>query len=181
MNRCDSEGRKILFAATLSLVGIGCGGLQTKANAVDQFPALTSDELFEVALLQAQRGDFFRAEQYLVAARAEGYDDATTTYWLVRVCVHANRYHSALHHAQDRLNRDPNDWRLRLVVASIHEALGEIGKAVEELEEVLTTEPGRALVHYRLGVLYGGLHASREAARSHLREYLPRALWRALC
>ena len=116
----------------------GCASLRGQPSNATDFPTLTAEELFQVALFQAQRGDLFRAEQYLVAARTQGHDDATTTYWLVRVCVSAGRYHSALRHGQERLSRNPGDWRLRLVVASIHEALGEISKA---REQYLVLEP----------------------------------------
>lgn len=172
MSRDDRQVRLLSLAVALIGLSCGCGGLRAPSTAAHDFPTLTADELFEVALFQARRGDFFRAEQYLVAARSQGYDDATATYWLVRVCVYANRYHSALHHAHDRLSRKPDDWRLRLIVASLHEALGEIGKAREELEGMLRADPNRALVHYRLGTLYGDSASSRDAARAHFLEYL---------
>lgn len=113
----------------LIYLACGCANVRTHTSQPDVLPILTAEELFQVAMFQAQRGDLFRAEQYLVAARNHGYDDTTATYWLVRVCVSAGRYHSALRHAQVHLDRNPSDWHLRLVVASIHEALGELEKA----------------------------------------------------
>ncbi len=68
--------------------------------------------------------------------------------------------------------RNPHDWRVRLVVASIHEALGELARAREELREVLRTDPARALAHYRIGMLYRQSTSTEQVAREHLREYL---------
>jgi Flp pilus assembly protein TadD len=135
-------------------------------------PPPTREQLFEVALFHAQRGDFFRAEQYLVASRLHGHEDEATTYWLVRICVSAGRYHAALRHAREHLRRNPGNWRLRLVVASIHEALGEADEARRQLDGVVQTAPGRALPHYRIGMLDGASRENRERARAHLERYL---------
>jgi len=133
---------------------------------------MTSEELFQIGVLQARRGDLLRAEQYIIAARAQGYDESSSVYWLVRVCVSAGRFHSALGHAQSYLRRNPSNWRLRLVVASIYEALGDNQRAVRELESVVRGAPHHALPHYRLAVLYGQLGAGHERAARHLHAYL---------
>ena len=138
MTHPSEHNRCISLVAVFVCMACGCANMRSRPSDTVDFPRLTAEELFQVALLQARRGDLFRAEQYLIAARAQGHDDATTTYWLVRVCVSAGRYHSALRHGQERLSRNPGDWRLRFVVASIHEALGEISKA---REQYLVLEP----------------------------------------
>jgi len=161
----------MLAVVVLALV-YGCGGMQASRDTVNNLPDLSAEELFQVALYQARRGDFFRAEQYLVAARSQGRDEASTTYWLVRVCVSAGRYHSALRHAREHLSRNPTNWRLRFVVASIHEALGQFANAREELEGVIQLQPNRALAHYRIGMLYAQLASADDAARAHLQRYL---------
>ena len=160
------------FAALLMNAAVGCAGAHNHGPVVEELPSLTAEESFEVAMFQARRGDFFRAEQYLITARALGAEDATVAYWLVRVCVSAGRYQAAIRHAYEHLSRNPANWRLRLVVASLHEALGEISKAREELEDVLLAEPNRGFAHYKLGVLSAVGAGLTGDARRHLERYL---------
>ena len=138
----------------------------------DGFSRVTQEELFEIGLFQAGRGDLLRAEQYLTAARDRGYSKTATTYWLVRVCISAGRYQSALQHAEQYLRVDPFDLRVRLVVASIQEALGEVSLAQGELERIVQAEPGWALPHYRLALLYQRTPAQASLAPEELQEYL---------
>jgi Flp pilus assembly protein TadD len=160
----------------MGLVGVvvfsACANVRLDRSTVDSIPSWTAPQLFEVALFHVEQGDFFRAEQYLVAARSLGYDNAATTYWLVRACVSASRYHSALRHAEEHLRHNPSNWRLRLVVASLHEALGELEHARRELMIVVRSDPERPLPHYRIGMLDVAVPEKREAARAHLEEYL---------
>jgi hypothetical protein len=172
MKRHDSPSRKGVASLLVFMALSGCGGAPTKGTAAHGFPNLDERELFQVGLFRAQRGDFFGAEQYLVAARLRGFDGAAATYWLIRVCVSAGRYHSALRHARHYLAQNPNSWQLRLVVASIHEALGELSEARHELEVVLRAEPARPLAHYRIGMLYRRIPSSQQRGLEHLRQYL---------
>jgi tetratricopeptide (TPR) repeat protein len=133
---------------------------------------LTAEDLFAIGVSQAGAGDFLRAEQYLRVAQHRGYDEATVVFWLVQVCIAASRYQSALLHSSGYLRRHPADWTLRLVVASIHEALGDFSLAREELERIVRARPSEALPHYRLALLYEQQADGRERAKSHLREYL---------
>lgn len=167
-----SRAINFLYGMVLLASACSCASVRASGHAAEALPQLTAEDLFEIALLQARRGDFFRAEQYLVAARSTGYDAAAATYWLVRVCVWGGRYHSALRHGQQHLQRNPSHWRLRLVVASIHEALGELDEARQQLEGVVDADPLRALPHYRIGMLERTLPQRRAAARIHLEKYL---------
>jgi len=133
---------------------------------------VTGDQLFSAGLYHARRGDFQRAEQYLNAARQSGYDEASAVFWLVRVCIAGGRYHSALRHAAAYLQKQPDDWALRLVVASIHEALGDLDRARSDLEAIVDAQPRLALAHYRLGMLYRDQRSATDLARHHLGEYL---------
>jgi tetratricopeptide (TPR) repeat protein len=121
---------------------------------------------------QASRGDLLRAEHYLSAARRKGYDEAAVVYWLVRVCISGGRYQSALGHAADYLRKHPSHWSLRLVVASIYEALGDFARARSELELIVRAQPDQALPRYRLAVLYRAWLSDTELARPHLQAYL---------
>jgi tetratricopeptide (TPR) repeat protein len=108
----------------------------------------------------------------LSAARRKGYDEAAVVYWLVRVCISAGRYQSALSHAADYLRSHPSHWSLRLVVASIYEALGDLARARSELELIVRAQPEQALPRYRLAVLYRTWLSNAALARPHLQAYL---------
>lgn len=137
-----------------------------------ELSAVSEDDLLFLAASHARSGDMLRAEQYLSAARERGYDEAVVVYWLVRVCVAASRYQSALGHATSYLRDHPADWSLRLVVATIHEVLGDLTSAQSELERVVRAEPSMPLPHYRLAMLYRDGWTDQERARGHLRAYL---------
>lgn len=137
-----------------------------------ELTAVTAGDLFLLGVSHARSGDLLRAEQYLSAARKRGHDEAATVYWLVRVCVAASRYQSALVHAANYLRSHPTHWSLRLVVASIYEALGDVARAQSELERIVRGEPERPLPHYRLAMLYRSKDADPERAKAHLEEYL---------
>lgn len=165
------------FAAlVVALLGVPPGGCHPHAvrrnpSAEAELPAITAEELFQIGLLQARRGDLLRAEQYLIASRDRGHDESTVVYWLVRVCVSSGRYHSALGHAAEYLQANPSDWRLRLVVASIYEALGDLEQARVELQRIVDAEPTRPLPRYRLAMVFRQA-AEHVHAAPHLRAYL---------
>jgi tetratricopeptide (TPR) repeat protein len=133
---------------------------------------VTVEDLLFLAASHARSGDLLRAEQYLSVARQRGHDEAAVVYWLVRVCVAASRYQSALGHATNYLRDHPSDWPLRFVVATIHEALGDVARAQSELERIVGAEPSMPLPHYRLAMLYRDRWTDHERARPHLEEYL---------
>lgn len=138
----------------------------------DGLETVSADDLFDVAIVYANRGDWLRAEQYLSAARVEGYEEASVVYWLVRVCVAAGRYQSALNHAETHLTSHPEDAGLRLVVASLLEALGDQDRARYELEQMLRIWPKNSLAHYRLALLYLGIPTGHDRAANHFEAYL---------
>jgi len=137
-----------------------------------ELAAVSTGDLLSLAASHARSGDLMRAEQYLSAAQQRGHENVEIAYWLVRVCVAAGRYQSALAHAIDYLRVQPTDWSLRLVVATLHEALGDTARAELELERIVTHLPEMALAHYRLAMLYHTRAVDRERARMHLEEYL---------
>ncbi|MFZ1864121.1 MAG: tetratricopeptide repeat protein [Polyangiales bacterium] len=141
-------------------------------HPADTIASVTADRLFDFGLHYAGQGDLQRAEQYLSAARQRGYDERVAVFWLLRICVFAGRYHAALEHADTYLKKQPDDWALRLVIASIHEALGDFSRARAVLESIVQSEPDRALPHYRLALLYSAQHSEPAMVRRHLQEYL---------
>lgn len=161
------------FAHLLGLLP-GChhSAARSAERRVDAATRITGDQLFTAGLYHAERGDLQRAEQYLNAAKQRGHDEARSVFWLVRVCIAGGRYHSALQHAAAYLRKQPQHWALRLVVASIHEALGDLARARSDLEAIVDAQPSLALAHYRLGMLYHGERSVTDLATHHLREYL---------
>jgi len=157
-----------------ALLVCGCHrNMRTQHPSVSEpLPVITAEELFRIGLFHAHRGDLLRAEQYLSAARERGHDEAATVYWLVRVCVSGGRYHSALRHAATYLRDHPDSWGLRLVVASIHEALGDFREAQLNLEHVVASKPHDPLARYRLALLYRHRTPLPNRAVPHLSAYL---------
>jgi len=168
-----SRGLGPLFVGCFTILG-GChhATLHQGPDLHAELSKVTVDDLLFLAATNARSGDLLRAEQYLSAARQRGRDEAVVVYWLVRVCVAASRYQSALGHATNYLRDHPSDWSLRLVVASIHEALGDVARAQSELERIVEAEPSMPLPHYRLAMLYRDRWTEQERARLHLEEYL---------
>ena len=171
--RRHDRGSGAGLACWLVLVA-GCHHTVLQHNADLQFElaAVSSEELFVLGVVHARSGDLLRAEQYLNAARQLGQDESAVVYWLVRVCVAAGRYQSALSHAADYLRAHPSDWSLRFVVASIHEALGDVARARSELERIVAAQPDRPLPRYRLAMLYRTRQGDQERARAQLEAYL---------
>ena len=172
MSNTLSSWRLTRVAFGMLLLGCQHGSIANRSELLSEVSAPSPGELYSVALHHAQRGDLMRAEQYLNAARKEGYDEATVVYWLVRVCLAAGRYHAALGHGVRHLDREPSNWRLRLVVASIHEALGDLQGALAELEQVVRSHPSFPLAHYRLAQAYLRHPTHADRATLHLRTYL---------
>lgn len=172
--RTSHRSRVTRLAAVVLLTLGGCHVASVRQNVTsgDGLSEITPRQLFAIALHHAGHGDLLRAEQYLVAAKAQGLEDAALVYWLVRVCVSAGRYHSALRHASNHLRSHPGDWGLRLIVASIHEALGDLESARFELEALVRAEPLAALPHFRLASVYRENALFKEDATHHYRRYL---------
>lgn len=168
-----SKAFGLLLALCLAIPA-GChhATLHRSSELRAELNTVSAEDLFRLGVSYAGAGDFLRAEQYLTAARQRGHDDAAAIYWLVRVCVAASRYQSALGHAAHYLRDHPGHWPLRLVVASIYEALGDLVRAESELEQVVRAAPDRPLPHYRLAMLYRRSEDDGGRSKAHLEEYL---------
>lgn len=171
--RTTSKALGLLLLPCLSVVN-GChhATLHQGSELQAELTTVTAKDLFLLGVSHARSGDLLRAEQYLTAARQRGHDEASAIFWLVRVCVEASRYRSALSHAAQYLRDHPTHWQLRLVVASIYEAIGDLARAESELEHIVKVAPDRALPHYRLAMLYRTREDDRGRTRAHLEQYL---------
>lgn len=138
---------------------------------LDPIESVRASELRAQGLDFARSGDLTRAQQYLAAAHAKGFDEGLVLPEIVKVCVAASRLHTALSYAEPYLDRHPGDAAMSYVVGSIHLALGNLQKASGHLNGAL--EPGELLIDaaYSLALVEnrrgrGGL------ARKHLQHYL---------
>ena len=168
------SSQRLICIALAGLAVLGCQyrSGHRRADSQPEIRTMGAEELFQIAVWHARRGDLLRAEQYLNAARHESYDEGEVVYWLVRVCIAGGRYHSALRHAAAYLRTAPANWQLRLVVASIYEALGDLHEAQVELERVVSAQPSAALAHYKLALLYSRQPLQAQRASTHLKAYL---------
>lgn len=173
VRRCHA----ILFALITVVVGcavVGCAGANANAEPTpDPLDSIEGAELYRRGRLLAGAGDYIRAEQYLAAAIERGHPEEEAIPLLLHVCVQASRLVAALDYAEPFLAHHPNEWTLRMLVASIHLALRHHDRAQAELERVIedaAEEPAQA--HYLLGVLFRDGRHNIEDARVHFRRYL---------
>jgi hypothetical protein len=73
------------------------------------------------------------------------------------------------------LQQQPDDWRLRVVVAALELALGRPAQARDELQRVLLSQPDAAEAHYLLAVLHRDSFGDATEARTGFRSYLRHA------
>jgi tetratricopeptide (TPR) repeat protein len=130
------------------------------------------DKLMARGRAFASIGDYTRAEQYISAAMQAGADEAVALPILLRVCVQQQRYRAALSHAQPRLEKRPEDFRLRFVVGSLYATIGDRTMAWEHLMQVSQEQPDFAEVHFALGMLWLSGESDPVSADEHFREYL---------
>lgn len=169
----------------VGLLGAGCGGpnveVQTtsSATASDPLNDIPPAELYRRGMILGQRGDFVRAEQYLLAARNRGFDEARVIPALMEVCVRGSRLSAGLGYAEPYLESHPTDWPLRLLVGSIHLGLGRLAEARSHLERALRdgtaaaareARPEPAEPHYLLGIVLRE-QAEIVASRAHFARY----------
>ncbi len=160
------------FALATALTGCAHSGESSTPTLATDLATLSAKDLFDEGVAYALRGDTLRAEHYLGLALRSGHDVDEVVCWLVRVCVASSRYRTALKHAETHLRDHPDDWWLRLVTASIHDALGDPGSALGDLEWVAAQRPQDPFVHYRLGLLYRERLDDHVSCRHHFEHYL---------
>lgn len=138
---------------------------------VDPIASIDASELRAQGLAFARTGDLTRAQQYLAAAYAKGFDESLVLPEIVKVCVAASRLRAALSYAEPYLDRHPNDAGMSYVVGSIHLALGNLQLAAMHLNGAL--EPTELAIDaaYSLAVVESR-QGQPEEARKHLQHYL---------
>ena len=158
----------IVFA----LSACGGSGLREGSPPTDPVADVSKEQLFDTGMSFASQGDFVRAEQYLAAAGARGYDETQLIGPLVRVCVAASRLRQALLYAEPYLRRHPDDWRLRFVVAAIQLGLDRVADAKTALERVVTAAPDAPEPHFALATLLRERMRDEPGSKPHFERYL---------
>jgi Tfp pilus assembly protein PilF len=158
------------------LLALGCA--RGSAPGSETPAELAADNERQTAQLIAQaraaygRSDYTRAEQYLNLAKEGGGSETELTPLIIDVCVKDQRYRAALQYSEEHLRRHPRAYRLRFVQATLLAALGEVARAREDLEKVLSAKPQHANAHYSLAVLLRDGLGNHLEADAHFRDYL---------
>ena len=127
------------LAAALGPASLGCAQTQGARVAADVAvirEEQSSDKLLERGRAFASIGDYTRAEQYLSSAIEAGSDPKVVLPFLLRICVLEQRYWVAIAYAEPHLRRNPDDFRLRFVIASLYSSIGDPKVARDHLERV---------------------------------------------
>tara|TARA_R110002096_G_scaffold16898_1_gene57584 strand:- start:26678 stop:27256 length:579 start_codon:yes stop_codon:yes gene_type:complete len=103
----------------------------------DPIASVDAAELRAQGLGFARRGDLVRAQQYLSASMAKGFDPRVIVPELVKVCIASSRLRAALAFAEPYLMEHPEDAGMQYVVGTIHMALGNLQEASTHLDGAL--------------------------------------------
>lgn len=165
-----------LLLASSSLFGLSaCGGAsaqQEETVVTDPLQTVSAQELYDRGIYLAGREDYVRAEQYFAASMQRGFDEHQVIPLLLAACVRSSRLSAALGYAEPYLDRHPDAWSLRLLVATIHMGLGATAAAQAELLRVTEDRPSDGTAHYMLAVLARDELGDTVAAEASFRRYL---------
>jgi tetratricopeptide (TPR) repeat protein len=129
-------------------------------------------QLFDQGIALARSGDLVRAEQYLAASTTRGMAEERVLPLLLEVCVAASRFRAAVAYAEPYLQRHPQAWRLRFLVATIRVGLNDSLAARRDLEEVLRAKEDHAEAHFVLASMLREHFNDPVGADPHYRRYL---------
>jgi tetratricopeptide (TPR) repeat protein len=167
-------GARVLGGLLLAAIVAACS--PTTSQVEQQLDTLKEEQTPELLLARSRAfasvGDYTRAEQYLAAAIDAGADVDVALPALLRVCVAEQRYRAAIAYAEPHLSKQPDNFRLRFVVASLYVTIGEAAMAWEHLNQVAKEQPGYAEVHFAMGMLALQGDTDPVEADAHFREYL---------
>jgi tetratricopeptide (TPR) repeat protein len=161
----------------LALAGAAIGCAETPQQAVqEKLKTMESERSPDKMLARghgfAAVGDMTRAEQYFASALEAGADEKVVLPLLIETCVSDGRYRAAIEYARPYAERHPEDLRMRFVLGTLLQAVGEPKAARVELEVVVKRAPAQADAHYALAVLLRDEINDSSAAETEFREYL---------
>jgi hypothetical protein len=137
----------------------------------DPLATSTAAELAGRALAYERAGDGVRAEQYLMAAIANGLPEEEAIDALLRVCLAQSRFGAALGHAERFRARHPDAWGPSYLVAALAGAIGNAERERSELERIVARWPEAAEPHFALAEILAAA-GDRRGATARLRAYL---------
>lgn len=164
-----------LAIAAVASLAPGCGGAPATPESTampDPLDRVEGEELFERATALAEQEDFVRAEQYYAAAMERGVPEERVIGPLVAACVRSSRLSSALGYAEPYLERNPDAWSLRLLVATLLMGLGEPNEARAHLARIVEDEPTQSVPVYMLAVLHRDALHDPANATTYFQRYL---------
>lgn len=161
----------------LALVGVTSACAATPQEAVqEKLKSMESERTPERLLARghgfAAVGDTTRAEQYFAEALEAGADERTVMPLLIEVCVSDGRYRAAIEYARPYAERHPQDVRMRFVLGTLLQAVGESKAARAEFEVVVKRDPSQADAHFALAILLRDDMNDAPGAENEFREYL---------
>lgn len=161
-----------VLGLTLTCAACGAAPLHPSDARAEAEARLSSQQLLEVAAELERRGDFQRAEQYLVHALDQGADEDVVMPMLLSVYIGDRQYRLAAQRCEQFLRHHPERRELRLMLAALYEATGEYDNAVRQYELVLRAEPDHAKTHFALGTVLQEQSPNRSSATRHFKRYL---------
>ena len=164
-----------LVILALALVAPACASttrepVRSEAAAVHR--EATPSGLESAGDAAASRSDMTRAEEYYVAARSLGGDEARLTRKVIAVCVADERYPVAAMYAEEYLTKHPQDVEMRFAAGALHSAIGQTAAARNAYERVVREKPDLAEAHYALGMLLHDRSEEDPESAKQLQQYL---------
>ena len=151
----------ILAVFSTALLGLavstGCATLHS-GSKVDRDIAVIKREkspelLFRRGEALVRLGDTTRAVQYLTAALDQGAPPQRVLRVLLPVLIKDGRYRVAIEHARHYVESHRLDVRMRFLLGTLYQAVGNTHLAAEQFTEVIRLAPGHAQAHFALGRL----------------------------
>ena len=163
-----------LLCAFLLVWSSGCApreGTKVKTSRDLMEREQTPDKLFERGKGFASVGDLTRAEQYLTSALDRGGDADKIAPVLLQVYIDGQRFRLAIEFCERSLQKNPKNLKLRFLLGTLDNAIGDGSSAREAFETVVQSDPNHAEAHYSLAVILREEH-NADGADRHFREYL---------
>jgi tetratricopeptide (TPR) repeat protein len=161
-----------LAVSTVAITGCSSKAQQLRADIQEYNSERTPDKLVARGRAFAVVGDTTRAEQYYAAALEAGASETEIVPILVEVCIRDGRYRAAVEYAGPYVKRHPGDLRMRYVLGTLYQGIGDARSAREHLEAVVGKSPDQPEPHYALAILLRDDVSDLVAADDQFKEYL---------
>jgi len=172
-----AKATRVLAGCAMTAALLGCAptpgsAADVKARMATMKKEDTHEKLLDRGKAFASMGDTTRAEQYFAAAIAQGGNEPAIEPLLLSVCIADGRYRVAIEYAEQYLKAHPADLRVRFLLGTLYEAVGEGAAARSNLQTVVEAHPEDPDAHYALAVLARDGDHDPVSADQHFREYL---------